>query len=96
MTPKLAERVVNYISEHDPFGDQFCAHDLEQIEKAALAAADRVDEGWREIAEEALREICRGTDLRAGNGDSWAFGVASKALEKLKAISSRVEPPRSA
>lgn len=32
MTPALAERVVTFIGERDPFGDHFSAHDLEQIE----------------------------------------------------------------
>ena len=50
----------------------------------ALSYVEKIDQLNAEIERlrAALEEICRGTGMRAGTGNAWAFGVARRALEQ--------------
>jgi hypothetical protein len=87
----LLKRIAGYLAALDRLraageADKARIAELENIMLRAEIAC--VDERKRaEAAEanasrlrEALEEICRCTDLRAGNGDRHVFGIASAAL----------------
>ncbi len=48
----ITDRIVNFISETDPFGDRFSQHDLDQIGNQAMT----FEQKCRDLAEEALED----------------------------------------
>jgi hypothetical protein len=84
----LAKRAAAFISDHDPFGDHFSAHDLAQLDPSGGYTVDEIaemDAEVKRIREELLDYATHKADCRGGDGERCACGY----LDLWNALSGR-------